>query len=40
MNPGQLPHFDFKFTSMHELVKPHQEQLRVKLTPARRSIDN
>jgi 2-haloacid dehalogenase len=30
MNPGQMPHFDFRFTSMHELVKTHQEQLRVK----------
>jgi putative hydrolase of the HAD superfamily len=30
MNPGQLPRVDFKFTSMHELVKAHQEQLRVK----------
>ena len=29
MNPGQMPHFDFRFTSMHELVKTHQEQLRV-----------
>jgi len=28
MNPGQLPHVDFRFTSMHELVKAHQEQLR------------
>jgi putative hydrolase of the HAD superfamily len=30
MNPGQMPHVDFKFNSMHELVKAHQEQLRVK----------
>src|SRR4029077_18660511 len=30
MNPGQMPHFDFRFTSMHELVTTHQEQLRVK----------
>jgi len=30
MNPGQMPHFDFRFNSMHELVKTHQEQLRVK----------
>ncbi len=30
MNPGQMPHFDFKFTSMHDLVKSHQEQLRLK----------
>jgi hypothetical protein len=30
MNPGQMPHVDFRFTSMHELVKKHQEQLRVK----------
>jgi 2-haloacid dehalogenase len=28
MNPGQLPHVDFRFTSMHELAKAHQEQLR------------
>jgi putative hydrolase of the HAD superfamily len=30
MNPGQMPHVDFKFNSMHELVKAHREQLRVK----------
>ena len=30
MNPGQMPHVDFRFTSMHELVKKHQEQLLVK----------
>ena len=30
INPGQMPHFDFRFTSMHELVKSHQEQLLVK----------
>jgi 2-haloacid dehalogenase len=30
MNPGELPRVDFKFISMHELVKAHQEQLRVK----------
>ena len=30
MNPGEMPHIDFKFNSMHELVKTHQEQLRVK----------
>ena len=28
--PGQMPHVDFRFNSMHELVKAHQEQLRVK----------
>jgi 2-haloacid dehalogenase len=28
MNPGQLPHVDFRFTSMHELAKAHQEQLQ------------
>jgi 2-haloacid dehalogenase len=28
MNPGAVPKFDFKFTSMAELVKAHQEQLR------------
>jgi hypothetical protein len=25
-----MPHIDFRFNSMHELVKTHQEQLRVK----------
>jgi putative hydrolase of the HAD superfamily len=30
MNPGEMPHIDFKFNSMHEQVKTHQEQLRVK----------
>jgi hypothetical protein len=30
MNPGQMPHVDFQLNSMHELVKAHQEQLRVK----------
>jgi len=30
MNPGQMPHVDFRFNSMHELVKAHQEQLRVR----------
>ena len=29
MNPGEMPHIDFRFNSMHELVKMHQEQLRV-----------
>jgi hypothetical protein len=29
-NPGDMPHIDFRFNSMHELVKTHQEQLRVK----------
>lgn len=28
MHPGELPHVDFQFRSMHELVKAHQEQLR------------
>ena len=28
MNPGAVPKVDFKFTSMAELVKAHQEQLR------------
>jgi putative hydrolase of the HAD superfamily len=31
MNPGQLPHVDFRFTSMDELAKAHQEQLRARL---------
>ena len=26
MNPGQMPHVDFRFTSMGELAKAHQEQ--------------
>jgi putative hydrolase of the HAD superfamily len=30
MHPGQLPHVDFRFNSMNELVKAHQERLRVK----------
>jgi putative hydrolase of the HAD superfamily len=30
MHPGQMPHVDFRFNSMNELVKAHQEQLRVK----------
>jgi 2-haloacid dehalogenase len=30
MNPGQLPHVDFRFNSMHDLVKAHQEQLWIK----------
>jgi hypothetical protein len=30
MNPDKMPNVDFKFTSMHELVKAHQEQRRVK----------
>lgn len=28
MNPGELPKYDFQFTSMAELAKAHQEQLR------------
>jgi 2-haloacid dehalogenase len=27
MNPGDMPHVDFNFTSMGELAKAHQEQL-------------
>jgi hypothetical protein len=30
MNPGQMPHVDFQFNSMDDLVKAHQEELRVK----------
>jgi putative hydrolase of the HAD superfamily len=30
MHPGQMPRVDFRFNSMHELVKAHQEQLRAK----------
>jgi putative hydrolase of the HAD superfamily len=30
MNPGEMPQVDFRFNSMHELVKSHQEQLRAK----------
>lgn len=29
MDPGQMPHVDFKFNSMLELVRAHQEQLQV-----------
>jgi 2-haloacid dehalogenase len=28
MNPGEAPRYDFRFTSMAELAKAHQEQLR------------
>ena len=28
MNPGAMPKYDFRFTSMAELAKAHQEQLR------------
>ena len=28
MNPGEMPKYDFRFTSMAELAKAHQEQLR------------
>jgi 2-haloacid dehalogenase len=28
MNPGQMPHVDFNFTSMGELAKAHQAQLQ------------
>lgn len=27
-DPGEMPHLDFKFTSMADLAKAHQEQLR------------
>jgi 2-haloacid dehalogenase len=30
MNPGDMPKFDFKFNSMADLVKAHQDQLRGK----------
>jgi len=30
VNPGQMPHFDFKFNNLQELVKTHQEQLQSK----------
>ena len=29
MDPGQMPHVDFKFNSMLELARAHQEQQRV-----------
>jgi 2-haloacid dehalogenase len=29
MNPGEMPHVDFTFNSMLELVKAHQKQLQV-----------
>lgn len=29
MDPGQMPHVDFKFNSMLELAQAHQDQLRV-----------
>lgn len=35
MDPGQMPHVDFKFNSMSELVRAHQEQLRVHRSPDR-----
>ncbi|HWX47501.1 MAG TPA: haloacid dehalogenase type II [Roseomonas sp.] len=28
MDPGEIPHVDFRFNSMADLVKAHQEQLR------------
>ena len=28
MNPGAIPKYDFRFTSMADLVKAHQEELR------------
>ena len=30
MNPGEMPHVDFRFNSMLELVKAHQDELRIK----------
>jgi 2-haloacid dehalogenase len=27
MHPGEMPHYDFRFTSMAELAKAHQEEL-------------
>ena len=30
MNSGQTPHVDFRFNSMQDFVRVHQEQLRVK----------
>jgi 2-haloacid dehalogenase len=29
MDPGELPHIDFRFRSMHELVEAHQQQSRI-----------
>jgi len=29
MNPGEMPHYDFRFTSMAELARAHQDQLRM-----------
>jgi 2-haloalkanoic acid dehalogenase type II len=29
MNPGETPRYDFRFTSMAELAKAHQDQLRI-----------
>ncbi|MBV8190417.1 MAG: haloacid dehalogenase type II [Alphaproteobacteria bacterium] len=28
MNPGAMPHYDFRFTSLAELAKTHQDELR------------
>jgi len=28
MHPGPIPEYDFRFNSMAELVKAHQEELR------------
>ena len=28
MNPGEMPKVDFRFNSMADLVKAHQEELR------------
>jgi hypothetical protein len=30
MRPGDMPHVDFRFNMMHDLVEAHQEQLRIK----------
>jgi putative hydrolase of the HAD superfamily len=27
MHPGDMPHYDFRFTSMAELAKAHQQEL-------------
>lgn len=35
VNPGQLPHVDFKFNSMSELVEAHQRKLGTGLSVAR-----
>jgi 2-haloacid dehalogenase len=40
MDPGGMPKFDFQFTSMAELVRVHQDQLRTKDGQARRGNDD